>query len=279
MGTARRRRIWARQRGHDCSDPCLRGPRPRQHRFWNRLLAGETSPSMPRSDTSRKKSSAPRLEPQRRGLRGENAGAPRGGSPQPHPAHKMARAQPAPYCACRSSCCQMAAFAPRRWRDEGGQHRRFDRGLGFIKAPGTDRLRCSIVSTRGPRFTWAGAERISRMAEWPDWNPPAEMIGRQPYLPRFMAGGEGNPLGARALYLGQTLYRIHGTNQPSTIGTFVSSGCIRLTNEDVTDLYSRVQVGTRVVVMPGTPPKTARTNSNAPAVEPTPLALPPGRVQ
>jgi lipoprotein-anchoring transpeptidase ErfK/SrfK len=78
-------------------------------------------------------------------------------------------------------------------------------------------------------FTWSGVERISRMAEWPDWNPPETMIDRQPYLPRFMAGGDGNPLGARALYLGQTLYRIHGTNQPSTIGTFVSSGCIRLT--------------------------------------------------
>jgi lipoprotein-anchoring transpeptidase ErfK/SrfK len=106
-------------------------------------------------------------------------------------------------------------------------------------------------------FTWAGAERVSRMAEWPDWHPPTEMIERQPYLPRFMAGGEGNPLGARALYLGKTLYRIHGTNQPSTIGTFVSSGCIRLTNEDIADLYTRVQVGTRVVVLPGRPPATA----------------------
>jgi lipoprotein-anchoring transpeptidase ErfK/SrfK len=102
-------------------------------------------------------------------------------------------------------------------------------------------------------FTWAGTERISRTSEWPDWHPPPEMIERQPYLPRFMAGGESNPLGARALYLGNTLYRIHGTNQPSTIGTFVSSGCIRLTNEDVTDLYGRVQVGTRVVVLPGKP--------------------------
>ena len=82
-------------------------------------------------------------------------------------------------------------------------------------------------------FTWAGAEKVTKMAEWPDWNPPPEMIERQPYLPRFMAGGEGNPLGARALYLGKTIYRIHGTNQPSTIGSFVSSGCIRLTNEDV----------------------------------------------
>ena len=118
-------------------------------------------------------------------------------------------------------------------------------------------------------FTWAGAERVSRMAEWPDWHPPSEMIERQPYLPRFMAGGEGNPLGARALYLGKTVYRIHGTNQPSTIGTFVSSGCIRLTNEDVTDLYTRVKVGTRVVVLPGRPPATDAALA--------PPAGPPGR--
>ena len=109
-------------------------------------------------------------------------------------------------------------------------------------------------------FTWAGSERISKMAEWPDWHPPDEMIGREPYLPRFMAGGEGNPLGARALYLGKSLYRIHGTNQPSTIGTFVSSGCIRLTNADIADLYSRVQVGSRVVVLSGTPPRAAASN-------------------
>ncbi|HWP15603.1 MAG TPA: L,D-transpeptidase family protein [Xanthobacteraceae bacterium] len=106
-------------------------------------------------------------------------------------------------------------------------------------------------------FTWSGSERVSRMKEWPDWYPPAEMIERQPYLPRMMAGGETNPLGARALYLGKTIYRIHGTNQPSTIGKYVSSGCIRLTNEDIEDLYSRVQVGTRVVVLPGSPPATA----------------------
>jgi lipoprotein-anchoring transpeptidase ErfK/SrfK len=106
-------------------------------------------------------------------------------------------------------------------------------------------------------FTWSGAEKISRMAEWPDWHPPAEMIERQPYLPRFMAGGETNPMGARALYLGKTLYRIHGTNQPSTIGTNVSSGCIRLVNDDIADLYSRVQVGTRVVVLPARPPASA----------------------
>jgi lipoprotein-anchoring transpeptidase ErfK/SrfK len=106
-------------------------------------------------------------------------------------------------------------------------------------------------------FTWSGTERISRMKEWPDWYPPKEMIQRQPYLPRFMAGGDTNPLGARAMYLGSTEYRIHGTNQPSTIGSFVSSGCIRLTNEDVEDLYSRVTVGTRVVVLPGSAPSTA----------------------
>jgi lipoprotein-anchoring transpeptidase ErfK/SrfK len=100
-------------------------------------------------------------------------------------------------------------------------------------------------------FTWSGTEHISRMKQWPDWFPPQAMIKRQPYLPRFMAGGETNPLGARAMYLGNTQYRIHGTNQPSTIGTFVSSGCIRLTNEDVEDLYGRVSIGTTVVVLPG----------------------------
>ena len=133
-------------------------------------------------------------------------------------------------------------------------------------------------------FTWSGTERVSRMAEWPDWHPPAEMIERQPYLPRFMAGGESNPLGARALYLGKTEYRIHGTNQPSTIGTFVSSGCIRLTNEDVTDLYGRVQVGTRVVVLPGTPADTAQaaavgstavgSAAGRPGIDQAPLAPP-----
>jgi lipoprotein-anchoring transpeptidase ErfK/SrfK len=99
-------------------------------------------------------------------------------------------------------------------------------------------------------FTWSGVQSITKKAEWPNWTPPAEMIARQPYLPRFMAGGPGNPLGARAMYLGGTVYRIHGTNAPMTIGTHVSSGCIRLTNEDVADLYSRVNVGTKVIVLP-----------------------------
>ena len=102
-------------------------------------------------------------------------------------------------------------------------------------------------------FTWNGVQKITRKAEWPDWHPPTEMIERQPYLPRFMAGGPGNPLGARAMYLGSTVYRIHGTNQPSTIGKFVSSGCIGMLNEDVSDLFERVKVGTRVVVLPGRP--------------------------
>jgi lipoprotein-anchoring transpeptidase ErfK/SrfK len=99
-------------------------------------------------------------------------------------------------------------------------------------------------------FTWSGVKTITRKAEWPDWTPPPEMIARQPYLPRHMAGGPGNPLGARAMYLGDTVYRIHGTNAPQTIGTHVSSGCIRLTNQDVSDLYSRVSVGTKVIVLP-----------------------------
>jgi lipoprotein-anchoring transpeptidase ErfK/SrfK len=102
-------------------------------------------------------------------------------------------------------------------------------------------------------FTWSGVKTVERKAEWPDWVPPAEMIARQPYLPRFMAGGPGNPLGARAMYLAGTVYRIHGTNAPSTIGRRVSSGCIRLLNEDVTDLYARVNIGTKVVVLPMQP--------------------------
>jgi lipoprotein-anchoring transpeptidase ErfK/SrfK len=121
-------------------------------------------------------------------------------------------------------------------------------------------------------FTWSGVQTISRKAEWPDWHPPAEMIARQPYLPRFMAGGPGNPLGARAMYLGGTQYRIHGTNNPSTIGKFVSSGCIRLTNEDVSDLFSRVDVGTRVVVLPksGAPRIEARSTPAPRVVSTTP---------
>ena len=131
-------------------------------------------------------------------------------------------------------------------------------------------------------FTWSGVQTVSRKAEWPDWHPPAEMIARQPYLPRFMAGGPGNPLGARAMYLGTSQYRIHGTNDPSTIGKFVSSGCVRLTNEDVTDLFSRVDVGTRVVVLPKNAPVMARGGDSRSGVTarpagayPRPVALTP----
>jgi lipoprotein-anchoring transpeptidase ErfK/SrfK len=102
-------------------------------------------------------------------------------------------------------------------------------------------------------FTWSGVETITRKSEWPDWIPPAEMIARQPYLPRWVGGGPGNPLGARALYLGNTDYRIHGTNNPSSIGKQVSSGCIRMRDADVIDLYDRVGIGARVVVLPNNP--------------------------
>jgi lipoprotein-anchoring transpeptidase ErfK/SrfK len=113
-------------------------------------------------------------------------------------------------------------------------------------------------------FTWAGTKIVEKKAEWPDWHPPQEMIERQPYLPRFVAGGPGNPLGARAMYLAGSVYRIHGTNAPDTIGKRVSSGCIRLTNEDVSDLYGRVSVGAKVVVLPMRPQHvSARGNFNA----------------
>ncbi len=124
-------------------------------------------------------------------------------------------------------------------------------------------------------FTWSGVKNIARKAEWPDWHPPAEMISRQPYLPRMMAGGPGNPLGARAMYIGGTQYRIHGTNDPSTIGKHVSSGCIRLTNDNVIDLFKRVQVGAKVIVLPqkGAPVRDARaTPEREASIETTALS-------
>jgi lipoprotein-anchoring transpeptidase ErfK/SrfK len=117
----------------------------------------------------------------------------------------------------------------------------------YVVQPNGRALRYGIGVGRDG-FQWQGLLRITRKQEWPDWTPPPEMIERQPYLPRFMAGGPGNPLGARALYLGATVYRIHGTNQPQTIGTAVSSGCFRLVNDDVTDLYNRTSIGTKVIV-------------------------------
>ncbi len=122
-----------------------------------------------------------------------------------------------------------------------------ERHLYLVQSP-TRAIRYGIgVGREG--FTWGGMQRITLKREWPDWVPPPEMIERQPYLPRWMAGGAGNPLGARAMNLGATVYRIHGTNAPETIGHAVSSGCFRLVNDDVIDLYSRVPVGTKVVVI------------------------------
>jgi lipoprotein-anchoring transpeptidase ErfK/SrfK len=115
--------------------------------------------------------------------------------------------------------------------------------------PGGTAIRYGIgVGREG--FTWSGVKTVERKAEWPDWTPPPEMIARSPYLPRFMAGGLTNPLGARAMYLGGTFYRIHGTNAPSTIGSRATAGCIRMANDDVIDLYDRVKVGTKVMVLP-----------------------------
>ncbi len=116
-------------------------------------------------------------------------------------------------------------------------------------------------------FTWSGVETIVRKAEWPDWIPPAEMVARQPYLPRWVGGGPGNPLGARALYLGNTDYRIHGTNDPTTIGKHVSSGCIRLQNADVIDLFNRVGLGTKVVVLPNDEGPAALDDGRKVAIE------------
>ena len=122
-----------------------------------------------------------------------------------------------------------------------------ERRLYYVLGNGTA-IRYGVGVGR-PGFTWAGTKTVARKAEWPDWTPPAQMLKRRPDLPRHMVGGEANPLGARAMYLGGTLYRIHGSNEPDTIGTAVSSGCIRMTNADVIDLYDRVKVGTRVVVL------------------------------
>ena len=118
----------------------------------------------------------------------------------------------------------------------------------YLIEPHGKAMRYGIGVAR-PGFTWAGVHKVSAKKEWPDWVPPEEMLERQPYLPHFMAGGPDNPLGARALYLGSTLYRIHGSNEPWTIGHNVSSGCIRLRNADIVDLYDRVGVGATVIVL------------------------------
>jgi lipoprotein-anchoring transpeptidase ErfK/SrfK len=121
-----------------------------------------------------------------------------------------------------------------------------ERRLYFVLGNG-QALRYGVGVGR-PGFTWAGMHSVTMKREWPDWRPPSEMLRRRPDLPRYMKGGPDNPLGARALYIGSTIYRIHGSNEPETIGEAVSSGCIRMTNEDVTDLYNRAKVGARVIV-------------------------------
>lgn len=122
-----------------------------------------------------------------------------------------------------------------------------ERRLYFI-LPGGQAIRYGVGVGR-PGFEWSGSRRIAMKREWPSWTPPSQMLRRRPDLPRFMPGGPNNPLGARAMYIGGTLYRIHGSNEPETIGQAVSSGCIRMTNDDVVDLYDRVRIGTRVVVL------------------------------
>ena len=127
-------------------------------------------------------------------------------------------------------------------------------------------------------FTWSGVKSIARKQEWPDWYPPKEMIARQPYLPRMMSGGPGNPLGARAMYIAGTQYRIHGTNNPSSIGKHVSSGCIRMTNDNAVDLYNRVKAGAKVIVLPQNRPITRQARAerhDAPSVETIPAQAAP----
>ncbi|KAF2992571.1 putative L,D-transpeptidase ErfK/SrfK [Methylocystis sp. MJC1] len=183
-----------------------------------------------------------------------------GGDPRP----VRYAAPPAAYPNPRT---QTAAYAPQSVEMERAADPRYMRAdveYSGAEAPGTIVVDTSnkflyLVHGRGhatrygigvgrPGFEWSGVKTVSRKAEWPDWTPPAEMLARRPDLPRHMEGGPANPLGARALYLGSSLYRIHGTNEPHTIGQNVSSGCIRMMNDDVVDLYNHVGVGTRVVV-------------------------------
>ncbi len=149
------------------------------------------------------------------------------------------------------------AMDPQFLRQEVDYSSRYSPGTIIIDTPqkflflieGNGRALRYGIGVGRPGFEWSGVKTISRKAEWPGWTPPAEMLKRRPDLPLHMDGGPSNPLGARALYLGSSMYRIHGTNEPDTIGTNVSSGCIRMMNEDVTDLYEKVRVGTKVIVM------------------------------
>jgi lipoprotein-anchoring transpeptidase ErfK/SrfK len=169
----------------------------------------------------------------------------------------------------RPQAPQVMAYAPVEPEAQAAQPSRFKRHIvayATREAPGTvviDTANTTLYLVLGngralrygvgvgrDGFTWSGVKHVERKAEWPDWIPPAEMLARQPYLPRFMAGGPGNPLGARAMYLSGSVYRIHGTNAPSSIGKRMSSGCFRMLNADVADLYERVKLGAKVVVLP-----------------------------
>ncbi len=181
------------------------------------------------------------------------------GAPPPAPAVEFApRAAPARQAAVAPTAAMPSRRVnPRFERQEVDYDGRHPAGSIIVDTPsrylylvlGNGRAMRYGIGVGRPGFEWAGVKSVTRKAEWPDWRPPAEMLKRRPDLPTFMKGGPDNPLGARALYLGSSLYRIHGTNEPWTIGQNVSSGCIRMMNDDVADLYNRVNVGTRVVVI------------------------------
>jgi len=195
---------------------------------------------------------APRAQAQGQTAPIQRVSAPAAAAPAPKPApavHSAAVAVPA--------LAPGAGAAAKYARQEVTYDGPHEAGVVVVDTPnrflflvlGNGRALRYGIGVGRPGFEWAGVKSVTRKAEWPDWTPPPEMLKRRPELPRHMAGGEDNPLGARALYLGSSLYRIHGTNEPDTIGHNVSSGCIRMMNEDVMDLYERVKLGTKVVVI------------------------------
>jgi lipoprotein-anchoring transpeptidase ErfK/SrfK len=199
---------------------------------------------------------APRAQAQGQTASVQRVSAPAAVAPAPKPApvvHSAAIAAPAPAPALAQGAGAGAKFARQEVAYEGPH----EAGVVVVDTPnrflflvlGNGRALRYGIGVGRPGFEWAGVKSVTRKAEWPDWTPPPEMLKRRPELPRHMAGGENNPLGARALYLGSSLYRIHGTNEPDTIGHNVSSGCIRMMNADVMDLYERVKLGTKVVVI------------------------------
>jgi lipoprotein-anchoring transpeptidase ErfK/SrfK len=176
---------------------------------------------------------------------------------QQQPSYYVPQMQPQPQPSYGAADPSSRAFDPRYEMQEVSYDGREGSGTIVVDTPnkflylvqGNGRALRYGIGVGRPGFTWAGTKTISAKREWPDWTPPAEMLARRPDLPRHMEGGPENPLGARAMYLGSSLYRIHGSNEPWTIGTNVSSGCIRMRNQDVIDLYGRVNVGTKVVVL------------------------------